>query len=242
MAAGLFGKLPNRGDFLTRGLPRVFVEPWDAWLQGGMAASRGTLGEAAWLDRYLVAPIWHFALSAKLAGDSAWLGVMLPSVDRVGRYFPLTIAVPLAAGTQPLAALACAGDWSAAAESLGLAALAEELPPEALDAALNGLPAPAVAVGCEAVQPLQATSGIALIDNAYPGAAVAAARLCDAGIGQRTPNFSAFTTMGSEDLPATTAVHGELPPPGAFAALLDGDWASHGWSQHGGAEQQEVLV
>lgn len=37
------------------------------------------------------APIWRFSAAAGLAGPDAVLGVMMPSVDRVGRQFPLTL-------------------------------------------------------------------------------------------------------------------------------------------------------
>ena len=34
---GFYGKMPSRGDFVRRGLPDSFVDPWDAWLQDMMA-------------------------------------------------------------------------------------------------------------------------------------------------------------------------------------------------------------
>ncbi|MGJ0486953.1 MAG: type VI secretion system-associated protein TagF [Methylomicrobium sp.] len=87
---GFYGKIPSHGDFLSRRLPRQFIEPWDQWLQAGLLASHEQLGPA-WLDIFLVSPIWQFALPAGLCGNDAWAGVMMPSVDRVGRYFPLTL-------------------------------------------------------------------------------------------------------------------------------------------------------
>ena len=96
-ATGFFGKLPALGDFVERALPAEFVTPWDAWLQRAIAASRASLGEQ-WLDIYLTSPLWRFVLGAGPCGARAWAGVMMPSVDRVGRYFPLTVAAPLPAG------------------------------------------------------------------------------------------------------------------------------------------------
>ena len=92
--AGFFGKLPKHGDFLSRRLPRAFTDPWDRWLQNAIADSREQMAED-WLNIYLTSPIWRFALSPGLCGDNAWAGVLMPSVDRVGRYFPLTLAAPL---------------------------------------------------------------------------------------------------------------------------------------------------
>jgi type VI secretion system protein ImpM len=105
-AAGWFGKLPNLGDFASRRLPERFVQRWDAWLQQGLAATRGELG-AAWLERYLVAPIYRFWVAPGVLDEQAWAGILMPSVDRVGRHFPLTVAQPASALEAALASL----DW-----------------------------------------------------------------------------------------------------------------------------------
>lgn len=91
---GCYGKLRCAGDFVTRGLPPGFVARWDGLLQAGMLASRRAFGDA-WLPVYLRAPLWRFALGANVLGAQAWIGVLMPSVDSVGRHFPLTIAAPL---------------------------------------------------------------------------------------------------------------------------------------------------
>ena len=85
-----YGKLPARGDFLTRSLSREFINRWDDWLQSGMNASRQALGEA-WLDTYLTSPLWRFVLPAGICGNTAFAGVLMPSMDKVGRYFPMTV-------------------------------------------------------------------------------------------------------------------------------------------------------
>lgn len=93
-APGWYGKLPALGDFASRRLPQGFVAGWDAWLQRGMAYSQEHLG-AAWLDTFLTAPVWGFVLGERTLESQTWAGIMLPSVDRVGRYFPLTLCAPL---------------------------------------------------------------------------------------------------------------------------------------------------
>jgi len=97
-AAGWHGKLPTLGDFATRRLDPDFVEAWDQWLDAGLLALRS---RADWPAAYLASPSWRFlvmpgALPGAL-GRQAWAGVLMPSVDRVGRYYPLTLAQPLAA-------------------------------------------------------------------------------------------------------------------------------------------------
>lgn len=104
--AGWFGKLPMLGDFASRRLPEAFIRPWDDWLQPSLAATRQAIGER-WLDLYLTFPVWRFVVPAGLLGDVGWVGVFLPSVDRVGRCFPLTICEPVARDMLEAAGLAC---------------------------------------------------------------------------------------------------------------------------------------
>jgi type VI secretion system protein ImpM len=126
--AGLFGKLPSRGDFVQLGLPGSFVRPWDGWLQHAMAGSQQRVGDG-WLDAYLESPVWRFALPGGICGAGAVLGLLMPSVDRVGRYFPLTLAAVFPAGAGVPAADA-AGRWLEACEGAGRAALDDDVPPD----------------------------------------------------------------------------------------------------------------
>ena len=63
MEVGLYGKLPSHGDFLRRRTSDAFVDRWDGWLQGCMAASRSALGER-WLNVYLTSPAWRFVCAS----------------------------------------------------------------------------------------------------------------------------------------------------------------------------------
>jgi type VI secretion system protein ImpM len=130
---GFFGKIPTKGDFVQGGLPRSFVDAWDGWLQDRLASSRQILGES-WLDLWMEAPIWRFRIAPGLCGPAAASGLWMPSIDRVGRHFPLVFAA-LSSGTA----------WLDAAEAIGLAALEEDLPVEIIIARLRAIqvdPAP----------------------------------------------------------------------------------------------------
>ena len=124
--AGFFGKLPSRGDFVSRHLPKSFVEPWDGWLQEAIARSRVQLG-TAWRDAYCTSPIWRFALSDGLCGSAGYAGVLMPSVDRVNRYYPLVIAAPLLPNSG-LFTLPTLGEvWFHTAEQLALEGLEHDV-------------------------------------------------------------------------------------------------------------------
>jgi type VI secretion system protein ImpM len=120
--AGWYGKTPSLGDFASRRLPQGFVAAWDAWLQHGMAASRAQLG-ASWLDIYLNSPIWRFTVLPGICGAQAWVGLMMPSIDKVGRHFPLTLALPIEPRSDLLADILAAQSWYAALERIALATL-----------------------------------------------------------------------------------------------------------------------
>lgn len=134
VVVGFYGKLPARGDFVRAGLPRDFTDPWDTWLQSVISGSQSLMGDA-WLPAFLEAPVWRFTLPPGMCGGLAAIGLMLPSVDRAGRYFPLTFAA--------LRAQAIARDsaeaWLDACEAAGRAALEQDTPPEVM-AGMLGTP------------------------------------------------------------------------------------------------------
>lgn len=136
---GWFGKLPGMGDFAHRRLPEAFRAVWDQWLQRGMSRLRD---RADWTERYLEAPIWCFALGRQVAGDQAWIGVLMPSVDGVGRYFPFALAIELDAsvpGCLQGEALAAALRWWAFATQAALEGLDGDLDAVRFDAVLQRL-------------------------------------------------------------------------------------------------------
>lgn len=217
---GFFGKLPALGDFVQRGLPGEFVTPWDAWLERAIAASRAGLGEQ-WLDIYLTSPLWRFVLGAGPCGTRAWAGVMMPSVDRVGRYFPLTVATPLAAGCDPFALLQVHDAWFGAVEALLLGALdAEQLDPDDFAAELAALPAP---VGDAAlVRAARLYDGWRVdLAGGYDAAAVAGAIAGDA-----LAELSLWCNAGAEGTPAVVLAYAGLPAADAYTGLLCGGEAA----------------
>jgi type VI secretion system protein ImpM len=87
---GWFGKVVMLGDFAHRRVPQDFIAVCDPWLSQSIAASRVQLG-SRWLDTYLTGPVWRFAWAPGVVNANWWFGVLMPSVDAVGRYFPLLV-------------------------------------------------------------------------------------------------------------------------------------------------------
>ena len=142
---GWYGKLPTLGDFASRRLESDFIEPWDLWLGDGLQAQRQTLGDA-WVDAYLDSPPWRFLLSpgvlAGVAAGRVFAGVLVPSVDRVGRYFPLTLAAELARAPCIVAEFDALLAWMHRLEDTALDALQGDWSIDDLEGALAGLAPP----------------------------------------------------------------------------------------------------
>ena len=144
-AVGWHGKLPVAGDFVTRRLHSGFVDAWDDWLSSGLAALRER-DPAHWLQHYLASPAWRFVLTPGFMPSPlhalAWAGVMIPSVDRVGRYYPLTLAVRLSAIPAAPQAQAALWSWLHQLEDLAVDAMQDDWSIEELDAQLLRLGQP----------------------------------------------------------------------------------------------------
>lgn len=222
---GFYGKLPDKGDFVGRRLPTSVIEPWDAWLRRGLAASQEFLGPG-WLDLYLTCPIWRFALSPGLCGPEGVIGILMASVDRVSRHFPLTLAAPV--GTVPPAVAAVeAEDWFAAAEPLALEALGDGFEFEVWDSRVEGLSVPefGLAEACSdpsLSRPVLIPLGAAADPRqSYP-------MLLGLALRASLPVHSLWWTAGSASIPSSLALSPGLPEPNVFSALLSGAWGQTG--------------
>lgn len=221
---GCFGKLPGSGDFLRRGLSQPVAEAWDRWLQQAMLAAREALGEP-WLDHYLVAPVWRFALSPGILSDAPWLGLWLPSVDSVGRYFPFTVLAPLPAGAALCQATESAALWFDQTESLLHDLLQQRL---SLDEAERGWsarwpgswPAASNPTGEAWVQ-----ETVAAGQDPAPGWS----GLLDVMLARQGLPLSLWWHNRLEGHPGAILTSRGLPRPYSCTALLDGNWRQWAW-------------
>lgn len=85
---GAYGKVPSAGDFLQTGPTDGVVGQFRDWLSDGiaLAAERGS----AWKDAFTSGTPQACVL-APVQGHEILIGVLQPSVDAVGRLFPLSI-------------------------------------------------------------------------------------------------------------------------------------------------------
>jgi type VI secretion system protein ImpM len=135
---GYFGKLPIWGDFVHQRLPQDFANGWHRWLQESMASAREALGES-FLTYYLNCPAWKFMMAPGVCGEQAVVGLTIPSVDRVGRYFNFTLATVLSSATNPCTYVSQNKDGMAELENLALDILEQDLPKEDIELKLREL-------------------------------------------------------------------------------------------------------
>src|SRR5260370_38701296 len=76
--------------------------------------------------------------------QDCWMGILMASVDRVGRHFPLTIAAALPSAPATSDDVARVWQWLDAVETVALATLDFDHTIERLDSQLAALPVPSM--------------------------------------------------------------------------------------------------
>jgi len=228
MSPGFYGKLPIVGDFISRRLPASFVRPWDAWLQDALTTSQNKLGDE-WLEIYLTSPLWRFALSAGGCGNRACAGILMPSVDNVGRYFPLTLAVLIEQQTVLPRLFLEGAEWFGKLEGLALSVLEDDFNFEDFDRELQNL----------VLQPILPHEDLHFEADGPDGESsrtVFRIEVCELAqirdafvdlsaclLGRFSPAYSLWCTSGSERVKPSVSAYSGLPPPSAFVEFIAGE-------------------
>jgi type VI secretion system protein ImpM len=219
-APGWFGKLSSLGDFAQRRLAPPWVQGCDAWLSQGMAAlqQRGP----QWLPQYLAAPVWRFAWGPGVApGDAApqwWFGVLMPSCDSVGRYFPLLVAQPRTAAPDDRFGWAHLDLWWQQLVQASLRTLADGASLERFEAELAGLPPWPVPGGGALLQRVPGSERWRSAPAA--GAGDVAQALAGDALRERLAGHSLWWACRSDGSAGDCVLAQGLPSPAQFAALM----------------------
>jgi len=229
MKPGLYGKLPAYGDFIFRNLNSTFINPWDEWLQHFISGSQEQIGEG-WLNIYLTSPIWRFVFSPGVIDDKVWAGLMMPSVDRVGRYFPVSLVMPFSANVCPVNFLMNQRDWFNEVETHCLSALDGAIDADELVEILAGI----IAQPQERFQPTANLGemgpmifGLSTGDEEQVSSTIP--YMLNAALTTGLSSFSLWQTEGSELIsPSLFSCQG-LPPIGSIGSMLDGQWQARNW-------------
>ena len=222
MVQGFYGKLPSLGDFVTRELPRDFLDPWDEWLQQSIATSKSELGDS-WLSTYLHSPIWRFVVVPEVCGTTGWAGILMPSVDKVGRYFPLTVATSVGDNAEPFRIIDSAASWFDAAEELALSVLDEErVDADTLASSIAALDNSAMSGDSLKTPILQGGEWGLRLTGTTDGAMSPV--VCHELVSFQVGVYSIWWTPGLEGEASMGLIAPKLPAPQSFARLLAGTW------------------
>ena len=221
-APGWYGKISAQGDFASRRLPHDWVRACDEWLSECVAASRQQLGER-WLEVYLGAPVWRFAWGPGVAGAHWWFGVLMPSCDNVGRYFPLVVAHARVHPPADRAGLDHLDRWWTHVAQAALGTLGEAATLDDFEAALQQSPG---WPGTTPVAPPQLGPGQRWRHEIAPGATLAdlAQALAATGLHERLVSASFWWPLAADGSPGSYTLLAGLPQPQSFAAMLGGAW------------------
>ncbi len=234
-SAGWYGKIPGTGDFITRRMPSAFSESWDRWLQSAIAGSRDRLG-GRWRDTFLSMPIWRFVLSPGMLTPNAWAGIMAPSVDAVGRYFPLAVASALpSASLDVVRTLLAAEGWFDEIEAIALSAIAPAADSAAIDAAIVQKPLRTEWLrypeGHDDTVPIRSAKPQMLwVPLGARNGEPPAQEVFELG-GRLAEPTAAWLAEESEMFGRCLLLCEALPPAEQYCAMMDGRWVERGWGR-----------
>lgn len=229
LTAGIYGKLPGYGDFIFRNLKANFINPWDEWLQHFISASKEQIGEG-WLNVYLTSPIWRFVLSPGVIDSNLHAGVMIPSVDRVGRYFPMTVVKAIHSDANPVDVLLSESDWFKRAEEECLAALNGDIDADELVEAVSSCDAEDLNRYLPSNELGEAGAMVFELPGSEPGYIRSLLPyVLNASLSSALTSYSLWMTDGSEHIRPIVLNCKGLPPVGSAASMLDGRWQERNW-------------
>ena len=250
MQVGFYGKLPSHGDFLRRRVSDAFVDAWDVWLRECLAASRTALG-ARWLDVYLTSPAWRFVCAAGACGPAPVIGIAAPSVDQVGRYFPLTVVAELPPEVS-LVTAASSSRFFEAAEQLVIETLAtERVDFDRFDQGTMALERELMPVALAPELVLDSSASAILTDSPQPWQVPLAAasdvtsaleQLLSVHLEAKYRPLVLLWTDGSGVVEPSCLVLKGLPSPELYPALLEGSWATHRWRSVSARVSEEATL
>jgi type VI secretion system protein ImpM len=221
MRCSLFGKLGAKRDFIALATPRRFLETWEPWVQACMSASRHQLGDQ-WQNAFLTAPVWRFWLGADISGATV-IGAIMPSVDGVGRYYPLTLlAAADPSYSIPPPDLNTQDQWFAVVEEFMLSTLDQASSFDDISTALDTLPAPLI----EAT--ISSSAEILAVGDTMVGIITAGKTFQDSLLMLRRSNHESLAaasfwwTEGGGSFPPMALCSRGMPDPFRYSNMLTG--------------------
>lgn len=137
-----FGKIPAIGDFCGAAMPQAVEFELDGWISDCLRNCEQLFGQE-WLQLYFNAPMSGFYWPpgvCKSLGQNHAVGILMPSVDKAGRAYPLIVLQLLEPQPNPEQTEASLQQWLMKVHAICSQTLEDDWPPEALNQALSELP------------------------------------------------------------------------------------------------------
>ena len=224
MRCGLFGKIERQTRFHRDRDAAQFSRSLGA-VGAGLAVCKPPPARPDWQKAFLTAPVWRFWLGAAICGATV-AGAIMPSLDGVGRYYPLTLhAVTDADALLPPPGIDPQDEWFAAAEEFLLSTLDRAATFEQISAALDRLALPRLqashARGCRTVHRVWAQRGLGVLSD------VGAFAQSFTALAAANPHVQPLPVSGgppvAEGFPPMALACRGLPDPFHYSTLLTGD-------------------
>jgi len=158
----------------------------------------------------------------------------MPSVDAIGRYFPMTIAAPVTQGSNITTVLSASQTWFIKVEELARSCLEDGFDLAVFDQEIQALERPLGEPDNSGRD--EKTPGNGRLLNAWRYALTSPTQLTSNCpdllqelMNQLFYTYSFWWTTGSVRVSSTFLICQGLPPPEGFAAMLDGEWQQWGW-------------
>lgn len=137
-----FGKIPAVGDFCGDSMPQAVESELDRWISDCLRNCEQLYGQD-WLQLYFSAPMsgfyWPSGVCRSLGQNHA-VGILMPSVDKAGRAYPLIVLQVLEPQPNPEQTKVSLQQWLMKVHTICSQTLEDDWPPEALNQALSELP------------------------------------------------------------------------------------------------------
>lgn len=237
-APGLFGKLPAHGDFVSRGLSPALCDGLDRMLQAALGSSLAEGATRHSLEHSAIG--FSFHLRPGTVAETGFFGCVVPSCDRVGRFFPLCVGIetpgpgreaigrhPLAWPSLPLAVRVCQTLYGQQAAGSSADAILAALPDPAAWDSLQAQGMPFQAAGDMTVPPVSPTTVQFAFQGPEQGMHETDLALC-AQLPMLAEALGGFVTApsGFDLFFATRSLLSWSP----LAALFDQRWEHWGWA------------
>lgn len=232
---GYYGKIPLRGDFVSGRIPTTFKHTWDDWAQQLVIANDELKIETSGPGLWYRLPVYRFYLSSMVAGDNAWVGLVLPSCDSVGRLFPFCFAKDIDANVNAPTAFELHQGYFVALEKLVEQLYADELKFETLNDTLANIDAQHLiepATGCPVIsrQSEEQSLSIRITDPASLSDSNFWKTATTALLSTSCSSHSVWTTSPISNSVEETLICESMPSTACCKSLFQGDFNHQHWT------------